>query len=423
MPKLYLWGAVGLLLFWLVFTWSTTTAPSDYDTDLITGIHRLAAHLAIGLLLAQFLLSSRIRIIERRLGQDKMLSYHRWMGRLAVGLLSIHLGLSIAADLLGPGQVTLAPYRIPGAIGLVLIFCAASLASTYRLLGLRYEVFKTVHMLTYAGFPLVLVHVWMQAHTPEQYLLWAALTTAYVLLLVHRLLHIHAVRKNHFTVAEVQQENEDTWSLFFTGCSPEYLPGQFMHLQLLRDGRLSASHPFTISSSPTRDLLSVTAKEVGDFTSTLGHTRPGDRAFIDAPYGVFSFLHAPAGRPLVFLAGGIGITPFMSMLRYMQDQQIDREVLLFWGNRRESNLLFRAELRDIETRISGLKIVLAMSGEPEWPGVKGRLDVDLISRYTSDLTECEYFLCGPPPMTRSLQKGLIDRGVPTAQIHREIFEL
>lgn len=120
-----------------------------------------------------------------------------------------------------------------------------------------------------------------------------------------------------------------------------------MILRLIYDGLVGEPHPFTISSSSSAEWLSVSIKTVGDFTEKIGTTKPGDYALIDAPYGRFSFLEFPAQKYL-FIAGGIGITPFMSMLRFICDNRISREVLLLWGNRTERDIAFQDELDEME---------------------------------------------------------------------------
>jgi predicted ferric reductase len=120
-----------------------------------------------------------------------------------------------------------------------------------------------------------------------------------------------------------------------------YAPGQF---QLIRfHGRLTggAEHPFTIASSPARQAgISLTIKESGDFTKDIGLVRPGDFATVHGPFGRFSHTFHRDEQDLVFVAAGVGITPHISMLRYMSDLREPRRVLLVYASRTPADILF-----------------------------------------------------------------------------------
>jgi predicted ferric reductase len=109
-------------------------------------------------------------------------------------------------------------------------------------------------------------------------------------------------------------------------------------------------HPFSIASSPSPDgRISLTIKEIGDFTSTVGSIKPGDEAVVHGPFGRISHVFHSIDDDLVFVAAGIGITPLMSMLRYMRDRRDSRRVMLFYANRGTVDIAFRSELESIES--------------------------------------------------------------------------
>jgi len=223
-------------------------------------------------------------------------------------------------------------------------------------------------------------------------------------------------------VSNVTQEADDIWRLDFEGDHPDYAPGQFMFVRLEREGSISASHPFTIASSPTQKGLSICAKAVGDFTSGLRETKSSDPAYVDMPYGVFSFVYHNADR-MIFIAGGIGITPFLSMLRYMKDRDLSKEVILLWGNKTEKDITFRAELNRMASEMPHLKVRYVLSRQKGGPGEKGRIDREILKKHVGDLTRGEYFICGPRPMMEDVGKALSGLGVPRRRIHTERFAL
>ena len=128
----------------------------------------------------------------------------------------------------------------------------------------------------------------------------------------------------------------------------------------------------------------------------------------------------------MFIAGGIGITPLMSMLRYMWDTRADVDVLLLYGNRTERDIVFRAELEQIaQDKLPMLSVVHVLSeADDNWAGQTGYIDGDKIRRYCGgDLSSKAFYVCGPPPMMTAVIKMLRRLGVPTGSIHSERFSL
>jgi predicted ferric reductase len=181
-------------------------------------------------------------------------------------------------------------------------------------------------------------------------------------------------------------------------------------------------HPFTISSSPAGEELCISVKGSGDFTSGVGKTEVGDKASVLAPYGRFSYLLNSERKKLVFIAGGIGITPFLSMIRYMRDSDSKKETVLFYCSRTQWGIAHREEL----DAIAGGKVkVIHVLSKPEtaWQGEKGRISAEIIQRYVSGLENTGFYICGPPPMMDSARQVLLSIGVDASEIHTERFSL
>jgi predicted ferric reductase len=412
-----------LLLGVCIAVWAVTATFGQSLQQNIRPILNLSAIVGMVFLFVQFLLSVRIRFVEDGFGLDKMLYFHRYSGRIAVGAFTLHGGLVFYNQWLRLGGFNLSTYVLIGLLALIALFVTAGLASTYKIMRIPYEAWKNIHLLNYIIFPVALVHVFNYS-TPGSFFhyLWIAMALGFIAMLLYRLQRISTVRANVYTVSEVRKEADELWSLFFKGPKVVHKPGQFLILQLIRDGKRSAAHPFTISSAPDADLLSVTIKELGDFTATVGETKPGDKALLDYPYGVFSILNHTA-TDYCFIAGGIGITPFMSMLRHLYNAGDDRKITLFWGNQSDKYLAFQSELAEIMTKLPSLQIVLVMSHQPEWEGEKGFLNTEMMKRYHTFSENTRFFLCGPPAMTRAVLADLKKANIPVEQIHYEAFEL
>ena len=151
---------------------------------------------------------------------------------------------------------------------------------------------------------------------------------------------------------------------------------------------------------------------------------PGIPQTVHGSFGRFSHVLHPHERDLVFLAGGIGITPLMSMLRYMRDTDDDRSVALLYGNRTEKDIVFRRELEEMAAgKRPDLTVVHVLSGAgTDWTGETGHVDRERIEKYCgADLSKKIFYVCGPQKMAEGLIKTLLEMGVSKAQIRQEIF--
>ena len=416
-------GIFTVILVFVFIAWANTTDLGPVDIYYLRHAGHLLAVLGVVFLFMQFLLSSRLKQLEKGFGLDRMLSEHRLYGRIGLILVALHFIFLMFYQWIEFGSVLLNLNTLFGIIALLGFTITAGIAATHKKLGITYEIWKNIHIFNYILFPLALVHVFLNARPASLlYYLWLSLALAYAALVLYRLHRIYYMRSHPYNVVEVTQEAADIWSVYFEGTKFSYKPGQFLMIQLMRKGKRSSSHPFTISSSPTRETLAITPKELGDFTSTIKETRVGDQAFIDAPYGVFSFLDYETDE-LVFIAGGIGITPFMSMLRYMADMQLKKKVTLFWANKNKNNLCFQDELAKLQEEMHAFTTVLVMSGEKDWPGEQGRINGKLLQKYLPHLERQDFFVCGPPPMSRAVRAELEKLKIPPLKIHFEIFEL
>jgi ferredoxin-NADP reductase len=153
--------------------------------------------------------------------------------------------------------------------------------------------------------------------------------------------------------------------------------------------------------------------------------QPGDWATVHGPFGRFSHTLHPDEQELVFVAAGVGITPHISMLRYMADVREPRRVLLVYASRTPADILFHEELRSMEAAgLPPLKVVHVLSDPPaDWPGEAGRLDSDRLMQLAGGPAGKAFYLCCPPPMTEALIRGLRRHGVSSARIHTDYFSI
>ena len=227
-------------------------------------------------------------------------------------------------------------------------------------------------------------------------------------------------RREPYTVKTVERVTHDTWRIEFDGASMPFEPGQYIVLRVNSEGEKPEPHPFSISSSPSNPVLEITVKEVGDFTSTIGELKRGDGVTLDGPFGKFSYVFNDAPN-LVFIAGGIGVTPFLSMLRDLTDKAFPRKVKLLWGNKTAQDIAFREEIEDMAQQYQQLDVVHVLSEQEEWSGEKGFIDAELLQRTLDFEPDTQYFICGPPMMNDLVLCLLGDMDIPEDSVHTERF--
>ncbi len=407
------------------------------DHGLVAELGRSFAMLGFAILTLQFVLSGRLKWVERPFGHDIVLHFHQTMALFAVVLLFAHPLLLAAGGegwslLTGPDR----PWHIwTGRGALVVLVLQVVLTLSRKRVRLDYERWRFLHH-SLAGLVLGLgfVHSWNAGEDltllAVQVLWVAAVGVAATLYFHHRLPRGVWTRDRMCRVTDVRRETHDVWTIRFTPLeqeeSPFYLPGQFHFVTLYRGDGLSVErHPFTISSTPTETrFVSSTIKEVGDFTSTIGRSRPGDSALLEGPFGRFSYALYPGEQELIFIAGGVGVTPFISMLRHMRaTSRDDLQVLLLYAKKTEDDIVFRDELAEIEAAgRPRLRVIHILSRPAEsWPGERGHVDRDKVTRFCKELIGKSFYICGPPRMMSPVVEVLQNLGVETDSIHIERF--
>jgi ferredoxin-NADP reductase len=200
-----------------------------------------------------------------------------------------------------------------------------------------------------------------------------------------------------------------------------YKPGQFLFVSIKADGKELTKH-FSFSSSPTENEHIEFTKKLSEseFSTALKALKEGDWARIDAPYGKFTFEgeHERIG----LLGGGIGITPLMSICRYCTDKRLKTKVTLLYGNRSESDIAFKEELKKMQEQNENLKVVFTLN-EPnsEWKGATGIVTAEMVKKEIPDYKETIFYTCGPPAMVEAMEKLIENLGLPKEQLNREYF--
>jgi len=384
----------------------------------------------------QFLLTARFRRATAPFGIDIIYLFHRYLAVMIVVLISLHYLIIRITNVEALGMINplQAPWYMTSGRGSLLLLVILVGTSLWRKsLHFHYDEWRVLHIgLSVTVVLLALSHVEGVGYyiaVPAKRWLWTGYILFWLLLIVYvRLIKPWKMRRKPYKVIEVHQECWNCWTLVLKPDGHEgmsFKPGQFAWLTLRESPYHIKEHPFSFSSSAV-DLsrLAFTIKELGDFTRTIKHTEVGAVAYLDGPYGVFTVNRYPNASGFVFIAGGIGIAPMISMLRTLADRHERRPLWLIYGNNRLENIIFKEVLDTLKVRLN-LHIVHVIKDSPaDWKGETGVITSKLLQKcLPSEARMYEHFLCGPKPMTDAVQRGLHELSVPLGKIHIELYDM
>jgi ferredoxin-NADP reductase len=199
----------------------------------------------------------------------------------------------------------------------------------------------------------------------------------------------------------------------------DYKAGQWMYVNI-RIGGASKMHHFTISASPTEHYLMFTKKITdSEYSKALDSYKGGEWFKLWGPFGEFTF--SGEHPKLGFLSGGIGITPLRSILRYIVDKNLPTDVKMLYANKTEADIVFRDELDQMQQQDKNIKIEHVLTRAPDWKGLKGHVNAQMIKEQIPDYKERIFYICGPPSMNAALNKELKVLGMTDDEIRLEDF--
>ncbi|TKI06116.1 ferredoxin reductase family protein [Martelella alba] len=414
-------------LFALLF--GTLPPARDVWTELSIAL----GYAGLAMMGLQFGLTARFRWVTQPWGEDIIYHFHRQLSYIALALILAHplLLFVVRPERLALLNIFHAPWRARWASVSTYSLIVIIVMAVWRTkLKIRYEVWHATHIiLAIAAVTAGLLHMaaWGRYLVdPVKKTLWIGLTLFWLALLAYvRLIKPLFKLRRPYHVAEIIKERGDTTTLVM---KPEghaglrFSPGQFGWLTVWGGPFSITAHPFSFSSSAEAadGGVAMSIRNLGDFTAAIAHVREGQRVYLDGPYGTFT-LSEPADL-YVLVAGGIGITPMMSILRTFADRGDPRPILLLYGNQDWESVIFREELDMLRSRLN-LNVVHVLSRPHEsWTGERGFINAELFRRHLPPpFDKHEYFICGPDPMMDAIELALADLAVPMSRYHTERY--
>jgi len=427
--------ALGVVIAGPALLWLAVAPPASmWDRlSVITGLFALSA------LVCAAVVPSRIRSLNRAFGIEAVMEVHRFLGICTAVLTLVHLAAVIA---LNPANialldVTTAPARavaaVAATVALLALIAAAGLRKRLRL---PYDVWRFTHVaLAAVVIVAAVLHVWYLDHVVRDAAMYATLV-----LLVAAVAGVGCYRwvwrlkldpTTEFLVREVRFESPTVSTLVLEPRagrhadmgSWEFAPGQFAWLRLQRS-ITAEEHPFTIASSAHLGCTEFTVRHTGDFTTTLRSLPPGVQVWVDGPHGAFTSDIGSCGG-FVMIAGGVGITPMMSMLRTAADRGDNRPYRLVVVAGSPDDLLFREELGFLRGSLNLEVTEVLRRPRDGWAGHTGGLGVSLLAlvlRTVANPDDLDFFICGPPGLVTDALDVLDAIDVAPARVHTELFD-
>lgn len=221
-------------------------------------------------------------------------------------------------------------------------------------------------------------------------------------------------------VTKVKYETHDVFSTYFSRNYLNYKPGQYLMLDLDVEDPEGNTRPLSIASSPTEDFLLLSTK-IRDtpFKQKLITLKPGDKVRVKGPLGVFTLKED--AKEIVFLGGGIGITPFRDMIKYATDKKLPMRLTLLYSNKTPNDIVYKDEWAVFERENKNLKVVHTITDDAAWHGRKGRINEAMIREFCNDMNNTLFYICGPPGMVEGLSNLLKTMNVPLQNTKIEKF--
>jgi ferredoxin-NADP reductase len=229
-------------------------------------------------------------------------------------------------------------------------------------------------------------------------------------------------------IKEKREVAEGTLLVLFDlgGAELDYRPGQYFWVELLdppyQDEKGARRHITAVTSPSERGVLGLCTRiRDSAFKRSLAELPVGAEVEVEPPKGTFVLPDDPS-RPLVFVAGGIGITPFRSMLRYIEDEHLRHRVTLIYSSRNRASAPFLDELEAIERANPNIRLIVTMTEDEAWPGERRRIDADFFKDHLDkNLNEASYMVAGPPGFAKGVSAEVGQAGVDSARIATDSF--
>jgi predicted ferric reductase len=419
-------GGVAVLVLW----WRSTLSVIGLG-GWLTGAGEILGLLSGYSVVILVLLMARVAPIERGVGADRLARWHAMGGRYVIGLVSGHAlaiiwGYAVNAHTNPVTEtgtlLTTYPDVLMATVAWFLLLGVGLVSARAVRKRMRYETWYYLHLYTYLAIALAFSHQFAVGASfvdnAAARFWWASLYLAVAALVLwcRIVVPVRDFARHGFQVAGIRYEAPRTVSIYIKGRrlrELEAAPGQFFRWRFLTRGQWWQSHPYSLSAIPNDELMRITVQDTGDHSTGLAALKPGTRVIAEGPFG--AFVAVRSSRPVLLLAGGVGIAPLRAMLAGLSGP-----VTLIYRASTWDDVVFQDEI-DAIARARGAAVHYVVGARSDLGG--DPLSAARLRELAPGLQRMDVYLCGPPGMTGTAVTALTEAGVPRRRIHYESFEL
>jgi predicted ferric reductase len=412
---------------------ATTIRFSDINSvySVLATASRVAALIGSYFAILGIFLVARIPAVERGVGHDRLVAWHRTLGPWSLYLILLHFVL-VTISFAGQDQIPLYreiwnflndyPWMWQALAGFILMMLAGVTSYRKARAKMSYETWWIIHIYTYIAIAISFMHQVLNGQMfvghPLNRLYWTSLYLLMAGAVIFYRIGIPLVRSLRvgLVVERVVEEAPGLISVIMRGRNLKSLTaegGQFFGWRFLTRGHFLMSHPYSLSAAPTDNHLRITIKDLGDHSRATRFIKPGTRVFVEGPYGAFT-----AGRAtqphLVMVGGGVGITPIRALMEeFKSGVQMD----VFYRVSRADELILKDELDYLVAQSNGtIRVHYLVGSRKDYP-----MDAQFIKSYAPRAADSDIYICGPQALVDTVRKAAEDLGVPKNRFHDEDF--
>jgi len=412
----------------LVITGETRGSLAAPGGWLIAG-GRLAGFTGAYLMLIMLVLIARLPWLERAVGQDRLVRWHRRIGPWPLGLISLHVALITLgyAQLAKVGPLrqlwdflTTYPDILAATVAFGLLVIGGVTSIRIARQHLKYETWWIVHLYLYLALALAFAHQIVTGGSfighPLTRTIWIAIwgSTAGTVIVFRVLQPVYWNLQYRLHVVAVHKEAPGVFSVVIRGRRLGRLAvsgGQFFQWRFLTRELWWHAHPYSLSALPQPPYIRVTIKGLGDQSRSVAQLQPGTRVFIEGPYGAFT-LHARSSERVVLIGAGVGITPLRALL---EDLPLSVDVTVIVRGSTPEDIVHRGEVAAFVKQRGG------RFHEIVGPRHQVHLDAKALGRLAPNISMSDVYVCGPKGFNQSVIAAVSRLGVPRDHIHQEAF--
>ena len=412
---------------------ATTVRQSDFANvySTVQSVSRICALVGTYFAIVGIFLVARIPWVERGVGHDRLVTWHRKLGPYSLFLIGFHV-LFVLIGYAGQDNIplysemwqllTTFDWMWFALAGFVLMIMAGVTSYKKARAKMSYETWWIIHVYTYLAIAASFMHQILNGQMfighPLNRAYWSALYIFMGLSIVIWRIGIPLVRsmRHNLKVEKIVVEGPGVVSVIMRGRNLHKLAaegGQFFGWRFFARGHFLMSHPYSLSAAPTEHYLRITVKDLGDHSRSLALLKRNTRVFVEGPYGAFT-----AGRStrphIVLIGGGVGITPVRALMDEFKDGV---ELDLIYRASRQEDLVLREELDYLAYNSGGTIRIHYLVGSRKDHPMDSRSLKSLVPR----IADSDIYICGPGPLVETVRQAVQDLGVPKNRFHDEAF--